>query len=362
MLVPNLFVANGVSSFAMNYLRHSNHKQVQFDFVSYQKGKSPYYKEIRDCGGEVYFVPPIRRLKSHIHACKRILNEGNYDIIHDNTLHISIPMMYCAKNCRIPVRILHSHNSKMGETKLKEIRNTLFMPVLKSFANRYVACSEVAGRSMFKEQQFQIVPNVIDTKKYAFDENRRREVREELNIEDKIIIGTVGRLAKQKNPLFALEIIKTLVNKMPQVEYWWIGDGPMKPEFMDYVKTHDLKDNVKHFENTTNVIDMYQAIDVYLMPSFFEGLPLTGVEAQAMGIPMVVSDTVTDEMVYTDLVKYISLNQTTDDWIEHIVVAIKKNIDRKLYTEELKKSKFADGKCGEQMMAIYKKMLNNCIV
>ena len=358
MLVPNLFVANGVSSFAMNYLRHSNHKQVQFDFVSYQKGKSPYYKEIRDSGGEVYFVPPIRRLKSHIRACKKILNEGNYDIIHDNTLHISIPMMYYANKCRIPVRILHSHNSKMGETKLKEIRNTLFLPVLKSFANQYVACSEVAGRSMFKDQQFQTVPNVIDTKKYVFDENRRREVREELNIEDKIIIGTVGRLAKQKNPLFALEIIKKLVNKMPQVEYWWIGDGPMKPEFMDYVKAHGLKDNVKHFKNTTNVINMYLAMDVYLMPSFFEGLPLTGVEAQAMGLPMVVSDTVTDEMVYTDLVEFIGLEQAMETWALHVEMAISMRVNRKRYVMELNNSKFSNADCGEYLLGLYSKMLN----
>lgn len=359
MLVPNLFVANGVASFAMNYLRNSDNNRVQYDFLSYEQGDSPYYKEIEKHGGKVFFAPSVFSIKKHLKECKKILNEGNYDIVHDNTLHISIPMMYCAKKARVKVRILHSHSSKMGETTIKEIRNKVFLPLLKRLSNQYLACSELAGRAMFGRDVFKIVPNVIDTDKYRFDYSRRNKVRKELNCEDKLIVGTVGRLAKQKNPVFALNVIEKLIEEIPQVEYWWIGNGPLEKEFKNYVKSHGLNDYVRFFGKRNEVLDMYQAMDVYFMPSLFEGLPLTGVEAQAMGIPMVVSDTVTREMIYTDLVDYVGLEQSINDWSEHIEKALNRKTDRRKYSGKQMNSVFSNFGCGERLLAIYDNILKN---
>lgn len=145
MLVPNLFVANGVASFVMNYLRNLNHDEVQVDIASYKEGDSVYYAEVEAAGGKMFFLPGIKNLPEHVKVCNKILSDGRYDIIHDNTLHISIPMMWCAKRQGVPVRILHSHSSKLGETRKKELRNKAFRPILRSLATDYLACSKMAG-------------------------------------------------------------------------------------------------------------------------------------------------------------------------------------------------------------------------
>ena len=198
MLVPNLFVANGVASFVMNYLRNLNHDEVQVDIVSYKEGDSVYYAEVEAAGGKMFFLPGIKNLPEHVKVCNKILSDGRYDIIHDNTLHISIPMMWCAKKAGVPVRILHSHNSKMGETPAKAFRNRFFLPALRSLATNYAACSQLAGRAMFEDQEFTVIPNVIQTEKYRFDPTMRKSVQQKMNATDKFVVGTVGRLAEQK--------------------------------------------------------------------------------------------------------------------------------------------------------------------
>ena len=110
----------------MNYLRNLNHDEVQVDIASYKEGDSVYYAEVEAAGGKMFFLPGIKNLPEHVKVCNKILSEGQYDIVHDNTLHISIPMIWCAKKAGVPVRILHSHNSKMGETPAKAFRNRFF--------------------------------------------------------------------------------------------------------------------------------------------------------------------------------------------------------------------------------------------
>ena len=196
MLVPNLRVSNGVTSFVMNYFNDLDHQKVQMDFALYSDRETPYYETVRKAGGKVFILPDLKKPSAHIRACRRILSEGHYDIVHDNTLHISIPMMWCAKRAGVPVRILHSHNSKMGETPIKALRNKTFLPVLRSLATDYAACSQLAGRAMFGDREFTVIPNVIQTEKYHFDPNVRERVRQSMNAQDKFVVGTVGRLAE----------------------------------------------------------------------------------------------------------------------------------------------------------------------
>lgn len=361
MLVPNLLVANGVASFVMNYLRNIDHEKIQIDIASYQFGSSIYYSEVETFGGNVFFIPHPKKIYKHLSMCKKILFEGHYDIIHDNTLHISIPMMWCAQNAGIPVRILHSHSSQMGETKLKAIRNRLFLPILRGLATDYAACSKVAGENLFGKKDFTVIPNVINAEKYVFDENKRAQIRKFMQAEDKVVIGTVGRLAYPKNPFFAMDVFKELLKKVPNAEYWWIGSGTLDNEVQKYVKQQGLENNVKLLGSRNDVIDLYQAMDVFFLPSLFEGLPLTGIEAQAMGLPMVVSDTVTDEMVYTDLVEYVGLKQNKIIWIKKIQKMIKNKILRDKYSINLQQSIFADKNCAEILEKLYLNILNRSL-
>lgn len=358
MLVPNLFVANGVASFVMNYLRNLNHEEVQVDIASYKEGDSIYYTEVEAAGGKMFFLPGIKNLPEHVKVCNKILSDGRYDIIHDNTLHISIPMMWCAKRQGVPVRILHSHNSKMGETPAKAFRNRFFLPVLRSLATNYAACSQLAGRAMFEDQEFTVIPNVIQTEKYRFDPTMRKSVQQKMNATDKFVVGTVGRLAEQKNPFFAMDVFECLQKQVPNAEYWWVGSGPLEKSVQDYVNQKGLSENVRLLGSRDDVTSLYQGMDVFFLPSLFEGLSIVTVEAQAMGLPCVVSDVIPPEAEYTELLKRCSLQDSIEAWVEKIRNTQIKKTERKQYQEYLSESVFSDVGCGNRLKKIYERCLS----
>lgn len=346
MLLPNLRVSNGVASYAMNYFRQLNYDTVYMDFAVYNNRETPYVAEIEAAGGHVYVLPPLKNLPTHYKACRELLKNGCYDIVHDNTLLISIPLMAEAKRQNVPVRILHSHSSKLGGTVRKEKRNAVFLPLLRRQANAYAACSDLAAKALFGNAEYAFIPNFIDADKFAFDPETRQRVRAQMGVGDKIIIATVGRTAPEKNPFFAMDVLDRVIDSVPNVEYWWIGSGPLDQEIDKYVKKMRHADQVMLLGSRDDVRDLYQAMDLFFLPSLFEGLPVTGIEAQAVGLPCVVSDTVTKEMVYTDLVQYISIDKSTEKWAEIICNLLTRTGMRRSYREELLASQFSSRNAG----------------
>lgn len=355
LVVPSLSLANGVSAFVMNYFRRVNHEEVVFDFAVLHDRESPYNAEIQEKGSRIFTLPSLKTPMRHIEACREIIANGNYAIVHNNSLILTIPLMLIAKRQGVPVRILHSHNSKMGDTRIKSIRNNLLLPLLRSTATDYFACSKLAGEAMFGKEAYTVLPNVINTKRFTFDNNKRLQIRKKMGVSDKIVVATVGRAADQKNPLFALRVIKCLLEILPNTQYWWIGNGPLEEKMKSYAKELGIDDHIAFLGKRTDMVDLYQAMDVFFLPSIFEGLPLTGVEAQAMGLPCVVSDTVTDEMAYTDLVDFVSLDESPQKWAHRLSEAKSINTDRSKYNQALKKSVFSDIDCGQRLVEIYDK-------
>lgn len=356
MVVPNLRVSNGVASYAMNYFRQLKDIRVHMDFAVYRKWDNPYEEEIEATGSKVFLLPPIDRIPAHVKGCIEVLQRGQYDVIHDNSLLVTYPMMKLAKKY-VPVRILHSHNSKLGETPNKEKRNAFFLPLLLKQANAYAACSDLAAKAMFGNKAYKFIPNFIDSDDYKFDLQTRNQIRLKMGVEGKKVIATVGRVAAQKNPFFALDVFDRLADKEEEVEYWWIGSGPLDQKVADYAGKLKHADRVKLLGSRNDVPDLYQAMDIFFLPSLFEGLPVTGVETQAMGLPSVVSDTVTKEMVYTDLVEYVSLEQPIDDWVAALERQIARIPDRRSYTKELKESVFSADSAGQRLEEYYKSLL-----
>ena len=354
MLLPNLRPSNGVSTFAMNYFRRLDHDLIHIDFALYSDRETPYYDEIKSISNsKIYILENVKKINKHMKQCRRILLEGNYDVIHDNTLLISWPMMHEAQKMGIPVRILHSHNSVLGETRLKLIRNKTFLPLLKRTVNRYAACGDMAGRAMFGNESFSLIPNIIDEKSYVFDGLRREIIRKENGVEKKQVILTVGRTAEQKNPFFAIDIIEHLNRTYHDFEYWWIGSGPLDTRLKDYVELKGLKNVVRLFGSKNNIIDYYQAADAFFLPSKFEGLALVMIEAQAMGLPCVISDVITDEVIYTDLVKQCSLQKAPSDWALILKGVLCNKTNRFNYNKILKHSIYSSENAQETFLALY---------
>lgn len=360
MILHNLSVINGVSSYVMNYFRNLNHDLIQMDFVIYSNRDTPYIKEIEEKGGHVFLIPPLRNIRNHLKVSEHIIKEEHYDIVHDNILTLSYFVMYYAKVYGVPVRILHSHSSKLSGSKIKAIRNRIFMPMLFKNTTHFIACSKSAGIRMFGNREFKIVPNVISAEKFSFCNSTRIKIRSMFHANDKFVMGSVGRLAIEKNPIYAFKIALKTKKVIPNFEYWWIGDGVLRQQAESFIQEHRAESFIKLLGSRTDVSDLYQAMDLFFLPSHFEGLPVTGLEAQAAGLPCLVSDTVSDEFVYTDQVFFFSLKNTVDS-VCGIIQKIQNDMGIKPREEgkaDLLSSPFSDENAGQQLMSIYKKFLN----
>ncbi|MFQ4158338.1 glycosyltransferase, partial [Lactiplantibacillus argentoratensis] len=267
------------------------------------------------------------------------------------------PMMLAAKKCGVPVRILHSHNTKLSTSIKKERITKLLLPLLKREITDYCACGQLAGEALFGKAKFTVIPNVISPEANTFDKVKRDKIRKELGVDDKVVVGTVGRTSIQKNPYFAIDVIEKVHQSNPSIVYWWIGSGELDDQLRAYVEKKGLVKVVSFLGSRDDVQDLYQAMDVFFLPSLFEGLPLTGVEAQAMGLPSILSASVTDELVYTDLVKYVSLDEPIEEWEKAFKKAIERIPQRRAYTEELKQSVYSAEDAGKNMAKIYEDLL-----
>lgn len=358
MLLPNLRVSNGVTSYAMNYFNKINHNSVHMDFAIYKKKESPYEDEILSSGSKIFLLPPVKNLPAHVKACIDILKNEHYDIIHDNSMLVTYPIMRIAKKY-VPVRILHSHNSKLGETAKKEKRNACFLPFLLRQADAYASCSNLAAKAMFGDASYEFIPNFVDAGNYHFDESVRQRIRRDMKVGNKKIIATVGRMAAQKNPFFALDVFEVVAEREPDAEYWWIGSGPLDKDVSEYAGKLKHKDRVKLLGSRNDMKDLYQAIDLFFLPSLFEGLPVTGVEAQAMGLPCIISDSVTREMVYTDLVEFVSLRSSKEDWANVVCQKLEETNIRRDRGRELLNSRFSSTTAGKFLEGYYRRLLQD---
>lgn len=359
-LVGNLRPANGVTSFVMSYFRNINHDRFEIDFALLNDVETPYYSEILNAGSKIFILPSLRNIGEHLKKCKQIL-DNNYQIIHDNIVLSSLPMMYCAYKYRVPVRILQSHNTELSSIKWKEKRNRLFLPLLKKFSNTYFACGNDAGRAMFGDSSFNVIPNAIPFSKKFFDDDVRDFVREKYNCHDKVVVGTVGRLSQQKNPFFAMKVIQSLTKMIPNLQYWWIGSGELDGQVQKYINENKLDNYIKLFGSRDDVSQLYQAMDAFFLPSLFEGLPITAIEAQAAGLPCVISDSVTKELVYTDLVEFISLNSDLTSWNEALCKQLRRKPRRDQYIERLKDSPFYSSNASKLLEKYYSELLGEMV-
>lgn len=356
MVVVNLSVANGVSSYVMNYFRAIDHEKIHMDFVVYQDLATPYYAEIQAKGGRIFVLPSLRNILSHMKVAEKIIVDGQYDIIHDNILIPSYIIMHYAKKHNIPVRILHSHSSRLSGSKLKAIRNRIFLPFLLNTTTKYVACSKAAAEGMFGTCDYMIVPNVVSAEKLSFNLDVRSEIRYKMKVEKKLILGSVGRMAVEKNPFFAIQAVLEAKRAIPNLEYWWIGDGPLMQKVKEFVVANHAEGYIKLLGNRSDVYRFYQAMDIFFLPSFFEGLPVTGLEAQAAGLPCIVSDTVSNEFVYTDLVHFFSLSNGVSDVIDVINKIQPFDCNRNRYKKDLLNSKFSDQNAGSLLLDTYQRV------
>ncbi len=315
-IVPNM-QQGGLENFIMNIYRNIDRTKIQFDFLVHYQEKKFFDDEIERMGGRIYrfSLRDDNNILKYIKQLNQFYKEHKeYKIIHCHMSSIGTINFLVARNNNIMIRIAHSHNSAT-EKNLKGISKRLLMLPYKYVSNVNFACSESAGKYLFKNKKFEVIPNAINTKKFRFNEKKRKEYREKLGISrTQFVIGHVGRFNVQKNHKFIIEIFNEYLKKNENAMLLLIGDGELLEKTKVLCNKLRIEKNVIFLKNISNIYDYYNVMDLFILPSLFEGLPVVGVEAQTNGLNCLFSDRITDEAKLIDTVEYLNLKQKK--WVE----------------------------------------------
>ncbi|SFH07636.1 Glycosyltransferase involved in cell wall bisynthesis [Desulfotomaculum arcticum] len=317
----------GLEAFLMNVYRNIDRAKLQFDFMVHTEEKCAHDAEIHSLGGEIYSVPVRGK---GIAANKQALNDffaahKEYKIIHQHASSLTyIEPLKAAKKHGVPVRIIHSHNTKQGGSRLHRYIHLVNRLFIKDYATDFFACSDLAAKWMYSVKQyhkgdFKIICNGIEINKFVFNEATRKRVRDEFNIQNKFLVGHVGRFQPQKNHDFLIDIFKAIHEKDNNSVLMLIGEGELRLEILKKVEQLELKDAVIFTGIRSDVIDLLQAMDVFVFPSLHEGLPVALVESQAAGLMCMVSDVITKQVNITELVNNLELSRSADFWAKTII-------------------------------------------
>lgn len=324
------YIGGGVEAVTINYYRNIDKNKVQLDFICDEDSTNIPYEEIEKMGGKVIIIPSYSKPFKYHKALKRVLKEGNYKIIHSHISTMSVFSLFAAKCAGVPVRIAHSHSTTNKKEKKKNLMKQVLRPFSKVFATDYMCCSELAGRWLFGNKEYDkgnvyLLNNAIDLDKFKYNESLRKKKRKELCIKDNtLVIGHIGRFVAQKNHDFLIDIFNEIHKKNNNSILLLAGQGPLMEDIKNKVKELNLEDSVKFLGQRNDANELYQAFDVFLLPSLYEGLPVVGVEAQAAGLLCYLSDDMTKETKVLDITKFMSLNNTPEEWADNILDDVKK--------------------------------------
>ena len=317
----------GIESVIMNYYRAIDRTKIQFDFLCNTE-KVAYEEEIKKLGGQIFKIPS--RSKNVIMYYKKINNffkenAYKYDTIWVNICSLAnIDYLKYAKKFKIKYRIIHCHNSQNMDSNLRKVLHIINRKKLKLYATDFWTCSNDANKWFFdkeimKKNSIVHVNNAIDFNKYRYNEEIRKKYRERLNLRDSLVFGHIGRFHFQKNQIFLLEVFNEIHKIKPHSKLILIGDGEDKEKILNKINQLKLENSVKLLGIRDDVEKIIQVMDAIIFPSLFEGLSLVLVEAQANGLTIFASDTISKETKIGDNIKFISLDVTAKEWAEIIL-------------------------------------------
>lgn len=318
----------GLETMLMNYYRHMNREKVQFDFLTHRQERAAYDDEIEALGGKIYRLPRlVPWSKSYLAALNQFFDDHpEYKIVHVHQDCLSSVILKAAEKHGVPVRIAHSHNANQDKN-LKYPIKLWYRRDIPRYATNLFACGKDAGDWMFGNTPYQIINNAIDTAEYTYALTKRTEMRRQFGFADDLVIGHVGRFNPQKNHPFLLDIFAALLKKEPTATLLLVGGGEDMPKIQAKAQALGVAEHVRFLGVRSDVADLMQAMDVFVFPSLYEGLPVTMVESQAAGLPCIISDKVPPECILTEgLVAVLPLSAGPEIWAAKILE--KKNLPR----------------------------------
>ena len=347
----------GIQIFLMNIYRSMDREKIEFDFACMNK-KNLFKEEIESLGGHVYWIGSHKKVFAHRKRLVEILNSNDYDYvhIHSGNALCTIDAVWSKLNNKNQKVIYHSHNASSKD----RVFHYMYRTIIPKYADYMFACSKEAAEWMFpkpviKKGDYTVITNGIDVRKYLYSAEVAEEVRTELGLKDSFVVGHVGRMAKQKNHKFLIEIFDCIKKMNTNAKLLLVGDGPLAQEIHNQVNELGLEESVLFLGIRNDIGRILCACDAFCLPSLFEGLGIVNLEAQASGLPCYITDTISDEVVLTSLVEKESLRTSPEIWAEKICSA--RNADRICYNQEVENSKYSLTYTIGQVCDFYKKNL-----
>ena len=338
---------------------YADREKYAVDYVVFGDAVGDYESQVEAAGCRVFHLPePSEGYPAHLRALQKLMKENRYHAVHVHTMFSCGWAMLAAKMNGVPVRIAHSHSALAdGGSLVKKIYEKVMRALILGCATDLVGCGVKAGQRLFGERTFakrgNLILNGIDVAAFAYDEGKRTAIREELGAGDRFILGHSGHLAAVKNQSFLLDLMPLVLEKKPDALLLLLGEGEDRPMLEQKIRDLGLEDHVCMTGNVTNVADYLSAMDVFVFPSLFEGLPLSILEVQANGLPCVISDGVPEDVFLTDLIRPLSLKQEKEVWLDAILAAHRG--DTQKYNRQLLNSDYAVQAAMEKICAIYEK-------
>ena len=326
-------IYDGITSVIYNYCNNMNRDGINFTFLAY----SNIPKEINDKFkkiGNIIIVPNRKKdLKNYIKSLKQIMTNNYFDVvhIHGNSFTMLIEASL-AKKSKVKKIIVHSHSTNCDHPFL----NKLFKNKLQKKATNLIACSKKSGEWLYGKSNYIILNNAIDIDNFTYKEDIRKKIRNTFNINDKdIVLGHVGHFTIEKNHKFLLDIFKEYHKINNNSKLLLIGEGPLFETIKNTIYELNLQGSVLLLGKRKDVNDIYQAMDIFVLPSLWEGLPLVMIEAQSPGLPCLVSSNVTEDAKCIEQVYYDDLSKSDTDWANDIQKIINKKFDRNINTKNI---------------------------
>lgn len=316
----------GIETMLMNYYRHMDRDKIQFDFLCNKEKPGAYDKEILQMGGKIFHTPGLNPIKyfKYLKYMKEVFKKnGEYRIVEAHNGALGVYALHAAKVNNVPVRIFHAHGASITKDWKWPIK-LVCKAMLPANMNYHFSCGIAAARCYFgdkvvRQKDYELIPNAIDVKEFVFNEDIRKNLRSQYNLDGKNVLGHVGRFMKQKNHTFLIDVFERVAQKDKDAVLVLLGDGELMDEIRKKVNDKKLDDRVVFVGNVANANEWYNAFDVFVLPSIWEGLPVVGVEAQANDLPCIFSDCITREIELLEKTKFISLDTDVTVWADEII-------------------------------------------
>lgn len=314
----------GQETFIMNMYRNIDKSKVQFGFLCTINKEGHYDKEIKELGGEIHYINldqkdgKMRHFDNYKVMCKEFKQYvDEYDVFHIHNYHAFD--MFLAAQAAVKAKfrkvIVHSHNSSV-ESHIK--LHTIFKPLLNKLSVEKLACSKMAGRWMYTDETFTVIPNGIDAKRFQFNEDVRNEVRDLLDVKNEFVIGHVGRFEPPKNHEFIIDVFAEFCKKHDNTTLILLGVGYLQESIKEKVEKAGICDKVKFLGSRDDTDRLYQAMDVFFFPSLFEGLGIVTVEAQSAGLPCLIASHLPEDIDINSNVRRCSLEEPLEVWCKKL--------------------------------------------